>query len=1075
MMRWIVGSSLKLRRVVVVAAAGMMAVGFAQLDKTSVDLLPEFMPPTVEVQTEALGLSATEVEELITVPYEQDLLNGIAFLKTIRSESVEGLSAIELIFEPGTDILSARQLVQERLSEGQGGALPNVSKPTTMLQPVSSTRRLMMIGMSSKKLSPIQMGVLARWTIRPRLQGVPGVANVSVWGQRERQLQVLVDPRRLHERGVTLQDVIETTGNALWVSPLTYLEASTPGTGGFIESPNQRLAIQHILPVSKAEDLAQIALAKREGERTSLRLGDVATVVEDHQPLIGDAVLPGAPGFLLVVEKLPEASTLEVTQALEDALEALKPGLADIHFDTSIYRAADYIRSSIDNLRLALIIGAVLLLLVLGAFFYDWRAALIGAVSISLSMAVALIVLRVLGTTVNTIVVAGLAMALVALIDDAVVGVESVTRRLRQRGERDTKSTVVKIVEATVEARGALLFAALAMALAVVPLFLVKGIAGAFFPTLARSYLLAIFASMAIALTVTPALGMLLLVNAAERPEPPLVRWLQRGSDRILSPIVGRPSRVLIALGVLTAIGLAMLPIIRRGPVLPTFKEPALIVEVDAAPGTSQPEMNRIITNASSELRSIPGIRNVGAHVGRAVTGDQIVAVNAAEIWVTFDAKADHDATIRSIREVMAGYPGLDTDVLVYSNDRVRDLLTGVETDLVVRVFGEDLGVLTSKAQEIQTMLGGIDGVVNPFAELPLQEPTVEIEPNLAAAQRHGIKPGDVRRQAAWLLGGLEVGKLFEQNKVFEVIVWSTPEVRSRLADIRGLLIDKPDGSQVRLSDVADVRIRPNPTIIKRESVSRAIDVMANVRGRSLGAVIHDMEAGFKTIDFPLEYHAEVLQDPVQRQADARRLLGFAIAAAIGVLLLLQAALGSWRPALLLFVTMPVALAGCLVGAAVGDRTASIGTVGALFAVLYITLRNGVLLLKRYRQLEREGGDDLRAGLILRGARERIGPTVMTASATVATLLPILVLGSRAGSEILRPMALVIIGGLVTSTIVTAFALPALHLRFRGTPGTRTVDDDVDQARRAFVLWEQEEPERVGAGFTAATETPKPA
>ena len=1068
MMRWIVGSSLKLRRVVVVVAAGMMVAGFMQLSKTPVDALPEFAQPTVEVQTEALGLSAVEVEQLITVPLEQDLLNGIAFLETIRSESVPSLSSIELVFEPGTDLLRARQLVQERLTEAH--ALPNVSKPPTMLQPVSSSRRVMMIGMSSKKLSLIEMSLLARWTIKPRLQGVAGVANVAVWGNRERQLQVRVDPRRLNAKGVTLQDVVDTTGNALWVSPLTFLEASTPGTGGFIDTPNQRLQIQHLLPVETAEDLSKVAITPDEGG-PSLRLGDVATVVEDHQPLIGDAALPGTPGLMLAVEKFPGTDTLQVTRAVEDALEELRPGLSDVVFDTTLYRPADYLRSSIDNVALALIIGAVLLLLVLGAFLYDWRTVLVIVVSMVSAAAAAILVLRIRDAAVNTIVVAGLAMGLVAIIDDAVTGVDTILRRLRERREEPSnRSAILDVLHAAVESRSALLFATLVMALAVVPLLFLEGAAGAFFPTLAASYLLAILAGMLVALTVTPALCMLLLSGAPLDREPPLSRRLQSISDRVVSPVVAHPGRALAALALIVAVGVAMLPLIRRGPVLPTFKEQVLLVEVDAAPGTSHPEMNRIVSQAGAELRSLPGVGKVGGHVGRAVTSDRIVGINTAEILVAINPKADYVATLRSIREVMAGYPGIDQDVLIYSNERVADLLTGLENDVVVRIFGADLGILTTKAQQVQQMLAGIDGVVDPLAEIPLQEPTLEVEVNLAAAQRHGIKPGDVRRSATTLLSGLEVGQLFDDNKIFEVVVWATPEVRSSIDAIRGLLIDTPGGGQVRLSSVADVRIAPNPTVVTREAVSRSIDVVANVRGRSLGAVSDDVESGLARIDFPLEYHARLMQNAAERRADLQRVIAAAVAVAIGVLLLLQATFGTWRLALLLFLTLPVSFAGGLVGSVLGDRTASIGTIGGLLAVLFVAVRNGILLIKRYRYLEREGRGDLGAPLILRGARERFVPTTITALGTVAVFLPILIMGPRAGSEILHPMGAVIVGGLVSSTLLTAFLLPALYLRFRGQPGTRTVDDDVELVRGRVIVLEPEESVGAGTGITAATD-----
>lgn len=1061
MMRWIVGSSLRLRRVLVVAAAALMAVGFVQMKTTPVDTLPEFMPPTVELQTEALGLSAYEVEQLITVPLEQDLLNGIAWLETIRSESAPGLSSIELIFEPGTDILRARQLVSERLTEAY--ALPNVSKPTTMLQPTSSTRRVMMIGMSSRTLSLIDMSVLARWTIKPRLQGVQGVANVSIWGQRERQLQVRVDPRRLRTRDVTLQEVISTTGNALWVSPLSFLESSTPGTGGFIDTPNQRLGIQHLLPIETAEDLANVTVERGEG-KPILRLGDVAQVVQDHQPLIGDAVLPTGPGLLMVVEKFPGANTLEVTRAIEDALRELQPGMSDVQFDASIYRPANYLEKSIDNVGLALIFGALLLLLLLGAFFYDWRTAMIAAASMPAALATAILVLRLRNVTVSSIVVGGLAMALVALIDDAVVGVESVVRALRSEGARD-KSAALRILEATIETRRGMLFATLVIALAVTPLFFLGGVAGAFYPTLAASYLLAIAASMAVAMTVTPALGMMLLGNAPlDRTDPPLVRRLQRSSDRILSSVLKRPARVLLALILVAAAGFATLPFIQRGPVLPTFKEQVVLVDVDAAPGTSHPEMTRIIAQASNELRLLAGVNNVGSHVGRAITSDQTTGVNTAEMWVAIDPEADYEGTLTAVRKIVASYPGLDSDVLIYSNDRVTDILTGIENDIVVRIFGEDLNILTAQAQTVRQMLGTVDGIVNPLAQLPIQEPTIEVKVDLAAAQRHGIKPGDVRRAATTLLSGLEVGNLFEDNKVFEVVVWGTPEIRSSLEAIRNLLIDTPTGGQVLLGDVAAVSVNPNPNTIHREAVSRTIDVTANVRGRSLGAVIGDVERGLTDIDFPLEYHAALLQDSASHQADLRRSLAVVIAAALGILLLLQAAFSNWRKALLLFLTAPIALAGGMIAALVGDGTASIGTIGGLIAVLFITLRNGVSLFGAYSRAESAGATGHE--LVLRGGRERVGPTIFTALGTAVVVLPMILLGDGAGMEILRPMAVVVIGGLITSTAYTAVALPALYLRYAAR-GTASVDDVIDLTDARVISLEPNGSAVVGSGIAA--------
>ncbi|MCU1451596.1 MAG: acriflavin resistance protein, partial [Acidimicrobiales bacterium] len=413
-MRSIIASSLKFRLLVIAAAAALLTVGVARVGDTRVDAYPEFAPPSVQIQTEALGLSAAEVEQLITVPLEADLLNGVAWVDKIRSQSLPGLSSITLTFQQGTNLLRARQMVSERLNTP--AAIPNVSKAPVMLPPLSSASRVMMIGLSSKDMSLIDMGVLARWTIKPRLLGVTGVANVAIWGQRDRQLQVQVDPQRLHDRGVSLSQVLDTTGNALWVSPLTFLEASTPGTGGFFDTPNQRLAVRHVSPITTAADLAQVPIDVPQDQPapaggTPLRLSDVADVVEDHQPLIGDANVDGKPGLMLVVEKLPTANTLDVTRGLEQALDALRPGLAGLKMNSSVFRPASFVQRAVDDLGAALLIAFALMILALAFLFYRWRTAVVAVVAVLSSVAAAALVLTLRGTTMNTLVFTGLVMA----------------------------------------------------------------------------------------------------------------------------------------------------------------------------------------------------------------------------------------------------------------------------------------------------------------------------------------------------------------------------------------------------------------------------------------------------------------------------------------------------------------------------------------------------------------------------------------------------------------------------------------------------------------------------------------
>jgi CzcA family heavy metal efflux pump len=1029
-MRWIVGSSLRFRVLVVALAGAMMVVGITQLRKMPVDVLPEFGPPTVEIQTEALGLSAAEVEQLITVPLEQDLLNGVAFLEDIRSESVPGLSRILLVFESGTDILRARQVVAERMT--QAHALPHVSKPPAMLQPLSSTNRVLMIGATSKSVSPIDMSLLARWTIVPRLTAVPGVANVSIWGQRDRQLQVQVDPERLNDLNVSLGQVIETAGNALWVSPLTFIEASTPGTGGFIDTPNQRLGIQHISPIRTPADLAQVRLEDANGRK--LALGDVASVVEDHQPLIGDAVVKDGRGLLFVVEKFPGANTLDVTRGVEDAIAALRPGLSGIEFDASVYRPASSIEKSIDNLRLALIIGAVLLLLALGAFLFRWRTALISLVAIPLSLVAGALVLYALGESMNAMVLAGLVAALVLVIDDAVVDVDNITRRLRRnREESSGKSTAAIVLEASLEVRSAVLYGVLIVALAVVPVFFLEGLAGSFFPEIAIAYLVALAASMLVALTVTPALSVLLLsTRPVERGESPLVGWLQRRYQAVLAGIVDRPRSAYLAAGVVVVAAIAAGPFFGQS-LLPTFKESELLIRWDGAPGTSLPEMNRITARASRELRSIDGVRDVGAHVGRAVTADQVVGVNSGEIWVSIDP-GRYDATLASVKQVVAGYPGLARSVQTYSNERAHAVLSGAEEDLVVRIYGEDLSVLRTKANEVKRALSGIEGLADEQVQLAAAEPTLEIETDLAAAQRHGIKPGDVRRAAATLLSGIGVGSLFEEQKVFDVVVWGVPDVRRSVTSVRQLLIDTPAGGHVRLGEVADVRIAANPAVIQRQAVSRYVDVAANVNG-DRGSAAHDVKQALQKVDFPLEYHSVVLAAEEQPEG---RLILVGIAAAIGIFLLLQAVFGSWRLATLSFFTFPVAVAGGVLAALADGGKLSFGSYMGLFVVFGLAARNGVLLVSRYRQLEQHEGEAFGPQLVLRAARERLSPILTTALAAGLVLTPLVIAGPIAGYEVVHPMAVVILGGLATSTFLNLFLVPAVYLRFGSRPEPET-------------------------------------
>jgi CzcA family heavy metal efflux pump len=1036
MMRSIIGSSLKYRLVVIAVAVALMSVGLWQLRDMPVDVLPEFTPPTVDVQTEALGLSAPEVEQMITVPMEQDLLNGVAWLDEIRSESVPGLSRIQLIFEPGTDIMRARQMVQERLA--QAYVLPQVSKPPQMIQPLASSSRVMMVRLSSKDVSPIEMGVLTHWTIRPALMGVPGVADVAVWGQRERQLQVQVDPKHLQDQGVSLLEVIETTGNALWVSPLTFLEASTPGTGGFIDTANQRISIQHLLPVKTADDLSLVPVVNDNSDESPvgdhpLLLNDVAKVVEDHQPLIGDAVsTDDANDLFIVIEKFPDANTLDVTRGVDAALAALAPGLTGIDVDTSVYRPATFIETAIGNVGKALLVGTLLMALAI-AVFSGWRSALISLIAIPLSIVAAVLVLHLRGMTFNTVLLAGLVAALGILVDDVVVNVDLIKQRLRQHrqaGESDTRTATV-VTRAVLEARGPMIYAILIALLTLVPIYFIgfsDGLPNAFFGPIALSYALAILASLLVSLTVTPVLALLLFTNSSvERSEPLLVSRLQSGYDRLVTRTLDRQRLALGVAAILLVVTIIAFPLLRQS-MLPSFQDRDLLIHWDSAPGTSLPEMDRITTLVSQELRSIPGVRDVGAHVGRAVTSDQSANVNAGELWVSLDPAANYPATVDALREVVDGYPGISHEVMTYPEERIQAALGGPADTMMVRLYGQDLDVLRTKGEEIRRLVAGVDGVVDAHITPPVEEPTVQVQVDLAKAQEVGVKPGDVRRSAAALLSGIEVGSLFDEQKVFQVVVWGAPETRHSLTSVRDLLIETHDGGHVRLGDVADVRVAPVLTDIRHEDVSRYLDVGVDVRGRDLSAVDADIQHALQGVDFPLEYRAEVLGDYAERGATMRRLLSYTIIAVVGIFLLLQAAFASWRLAGLIFLMMPAAIAGGLVAAFADGGVMSFGALVGLLAGLGISAHYAIMLIRRFQQLQQEEGERLGPALVLRGVRDRFPLIVTTSLATGLALLPLAVIGPVPGNEIVHPMALVIIGGLITTTLLILFVVPALYL-----------------------------------------------
>jgi multidrug efflux pump subunit AcrB len=992
----------RFRILVVAVAVGIMVAGVVTLPRMSSDVLPESSPVTVDIQTEALGLSAPEVEELVTVPLEKNLFEGIMGVTDETSDSIPGLSDIELHFAPGTDLYQARQLVQERLTSAF--VLPNVSSPPTMIQPVSTTSDVMLVGLTSKTMNMIDMSVLSRWTIVPRLLGLDGVANVSTYGQSDRQLQVLVDPAKMAADGVALSDVIAAVGNSQLVSPVSYLQGSTPGTGGYLEDGNQRLDIRHILPFGTPGDLAGTPI------KPGVTVGDVAQVVTGHQPLIGNALVNGTPGLVLVIQKLPGASVTAVTSEVQQALAGLHLAGAGVTATTTLFQQGTYVTSASADVRSAVIVAGVLALLALLLLLLSLRAAFVAVTSIGVALTVALLVLYLFGNSFNALLLLGLLLALGVVVGDASAG-------------------------GLVPGMGAGLIVVLLCGL---PLLVSSGTTASFLRPMAAAFMAAAAASTVVAVTVATALtGLLSRAGPATAPRPvTAVRDRVAGGYQRSLRFMARRAPATVAAVACVVTGIAVLA--GTGflhPGQPAFQDRNLVVRWTAAPGTSLTEMDRVAAVATGELRAIPGVQGVGATLGRAITSDQIVATNSGELWVTMKPDANYAATLAAIKAVADGTPGIAGTVSTYESDAMGGALTAPPDEVATRVYGPDYATLERLAGQVRSLMSGVPGVSGAQVRSETTQPTIDVTVNLDAAARAGVAPGDVRREAATLVEGLIVGNFFEDQAVFDVTVQAQPSDRASLQDIGNLLLDTANGQHATLSQLATVTLTNEPSDIQHENASLYLDVTADVSGRSANAVAADVSSRLTSLSLPLQYSTTVLTgaaldattqagaepgDTVVPGTSFAAFMAYVLAALLGIFLIIHAALGRWRLALVAFASLPAALSGALLVVFAEHWTGSLGAVAGLLGVFALAARQAVAVIARIR----EGHPDVPAA-----AARAAGHTVTVAVVTGAVMAPFAVSHGVAGLELLWPAACVILGGLVTVTLVSLYVLPVACLR----------------------------------------------
>ena len=1021
MLNALVRFSLRHRAVVVVLAAALLSFGAFVVAHAKLDVFPDFAPPEATVQTEAPGLSAEQVELLVTRPVES-ALNGAGRLEALRSQSIQGLSIVTAIFRSGTDVHLARQILAEQLVETVDQLPPGVQAPK--LTPLTSaTMDLLKIGLVSEKLTPMELRSFAQWTLRPRLLAVQGVANVSVFGGELRELQIRLRSERLRAFGLSIQEVADAA------------QAATGVRGaGFVDTGNQRIVIQSEGQFRTPEALGRIVLARR-GDRSVL-LSDVADVVEAPEPRFGDALIQGKPGVLLTMLSQYGANTMDTTRGVEAALAEIRPAIEaqGIVLWDRLHRPATFIENAIANLESSLLLGAVLVAIVLFAFLFNLRTALISLTAIPLSLLAAVVVLDLSGATLNTITLGGLAIAIGEVVDDAIIDVENIFRRLREnRALGSPRSAFQVVLDASLEVRRTVVYAAFVVGFVFLPVLTMSGLQGRLFAPLGQAYLLAVFASLLVALTVTPALALFLLPKAAERTvELRLLARVQAGYRRILGAFARRPAFVLAPAVLLCGGALALLPFF-GGEWLPEFREGHFVLQASGVPGTSLEEMRRVGARISQDLLANPAVATVSQQIGRAERGEDPWGPHRSEFHLELkNVPAKEQPRIeRELRDVLESYPGLHTNVLTFLGDRIGETITGETASVVAGVYGDDLEVLDTKAREVLRAISTIRGAVDVQQGSMPGLPQVQVELDPARLAQYGFRPVDVLDTVQTAFQGRTVSATFQENRVASVVAILAPEERSDPEKIGDLLLESPQGAAVPLREVADIHPAQGHYLLMHDGGRRRQTVTCNVEGRDITSFVEEAKAKIaREVQLPKGTYVAFSGAAEERQRGQRELLLHSGLAAVGVLLLLSMALRSGRNLALVLANLPFALVGGVLAAWLSGRTLSIGSLVGFVTLFGITTRNSLMMITHFEHLVKEEGQAWNLETALRGASERLAPIAMTALVTALGLMPLALGGGEPGREIEGPMAVVILGGLITSAALNLLVLPTLALRF---------------------------------------------
>jgi CzcA family heavy metal efflux pump len=1028
MLQRLVHFSIRFRGPVIAVACLLVGYGIYALTRAKYDVYPEFAPPLVEIQTEAPGLSPDEVEALVTRPVE-NTINGVSNLESIRSQSVQGLSIITAMFEEHSDVFRARQVVSERLAE-LAGAMPLGVKAPIMAPLTSAASMVLAVGLTSGKVSPMDLRTFADWTLRPRLIGVPGVAKAVVFGGEVRQLQIQVLPDRMAAFDLSISDV---------------LAAARSSTGirgaGFVEGPAERITLQTQGQAYTAGQLGEVTLAHHGG--VTVRMKDVAHVVDGPEPKVGDAAIDGKAGVMIMVSGQYGANTLEVTAGLEKALAEMKPVIAaqGIELHDRIFRPANFIQTSIRNITHSLISGAILVAVVLFIFLFNLRSAFISLTAIPLSLLLAVAALQWLGITLNTLTLGGLAIAIGEVVDDAIIDVENILRRLKENRRLGNPKSVFRVVlDASVEVRGAVVYATFVVALVFLPVLTMSGIQGRLFGPLAIAYILSILASLLVALTLTPALSAAMLPPAIEQShETRLIVRMKELYIGFMRRVMERPAPLLITAGALCVAALGTMPFF-GGEFLPDMREGHFIIHMSAVPGTSVRETMRIGNALTRELRKHPFVDSVTQQIGRAELADDTWPVSYEEMHVELKPLSGEDAETAEteIRKSIANFPGVYFAVRKFLGERIEETISGATAEVVIKIFGDDLDALDRKAKEVAQVVSGIHGAASVQVEAPPGAPRIVVRLRPGSLTQFGFRPVDVLEAVGTAYEGTPVAQTYEANRVFDVAVILDERVRQNPEALGGLMLTNQDGLRVPLRQLADIFEDTGRTTILHDGTRRRQAVTCDVRGRDLTGFVEDVQRTLQSkVSFPAGTYAAVGGASVARAQALHEILVHSLLAAAGILLLLSIVFRNTRNLLLVLMNLPFALVGGVLAVFATGGRVSIGAMVGFVTLFGITMRNSMMLISHFEHLVEQEGMTWGLEAALRGASERLVPILMTAIVTALGLLPLAIGSGEAGREIEGPMAVVILGGLATSTALNLLVLPSLALRYGSfTPAT---------------------------------------